>query len=146
MTAPTGTISAPVALAERAVGRALRRGWRRRCPNCGQGAMMDGYLTVRRACPVCGEALHHHRADDGPAYMTILIVGHLMAPLLLVVYIKYRLSPATLISLFSLATVALSLFLLPRFKGMFVALPWAKEMHGFGRQRPAAEVAAPVKP
>ena len=34
--------------------------------------MMDGYLTVRDACPACGTELHHHRADDGPAWATIL--------------------------------------------------------------------------
>ena len=59
---------------------ALLRGWRRRCPCCGQGPMMKSYLKVRSDCPVCHEPLHHHRADDGPAYLTILIVGHIMAP------------------------------------------------------------------
>ena len=59
---------------------ALLRGWRRRCPHCGQGPLMKSYLTVRTSCPVCGEEFHHHRADDGPAYLTILIVGHLLAP------------------------------------------------------------------
>ena len=43
--------------------------------------MLRGYLKVRDECAVCGEELHHHRADDGPAYLTILLVGHLMAPL-----------------------------------------------------------------
>ena len=52
--------------------------------------MMDGYLTVRQTCPVCGTELYHHRADDGPAWATILITGHLMAPLMLVVFITLR--------------------------------------------------------
>ena len=64
----------------REVKPALLRGWRRRCPNCGKGPMMKSYLAVRDNCPVCNETLSHHRADDGPAYLTILIVGHLMAP------------------------------------------------------------------
>ncbi len=68
---------------DRPLKPALLRGWRRRCPNCGAGPMLRGYLKVRDSCPVCGEELHHHRADDGPAYLTILIVGHLLAPLLL---------------------------------------------------------------
>ena len=35
------------------------------------------------------------------------------------------------------ATVALSLFLLPRLKGVMIAIQWAKRMHGFGRDLPA---------
>ena len=110
----------------------LRRGWVRRCPNCGNGAMMQGYLTVRHDCPACGEVLSHHRADDGPAYLTILITGHLMAPILLMSFVKFRPEPMVLFTIFGLGTVALSLYLLPRLKGAMVALQWAKRMHGFG--------------
>jgi len=118
---------------DRPVGQALRRGWRCRCPNCGSGPMLRGYLTVRDSCPVCAEALHHQRADDGPAYLTILIVGHLMAPLILWAFVKYRPDPLVLATVFSVGTVALSLFLLPRLKGMVVAMQWARRMHGFGK-------------
>ncbi len=111
---------------------ALRRGWQRRCPNCGAGPMMSSYLKVRDTCPVCGEALHHHRADDGPAYLTILIVGHVMAPLLLFSFTRWRPEPLVLASVFTVGTVALSLFLLPRLKGALVALQWSRRMHGFG--------------
>jgi uncharacterized protein (DUF983 family) len=123
---------AGMALAERPMGPAMLNGWRRRCPNCGSGPMLRGYLKVRDACPVCGEALHHHRADDGPAYLTILIVGHLMAPLILYVFTTWRPDPLILASIFSVGTVALSLWLLPRLKGMIVGIQWAKRMHGFG--------------
>lgn len=122
----------PYPAAERPLRPAMVRGWRRKCPNCGAGPLLSGYLKVRDACPVCGEVLHHHRADDGPAYLTILIVGHLMAPLLLWSFITFRPDPMTLFALFSVATVALSLFLLPRLKGVMVAIQWAKRMHGFG--------------
>jgi len=119
---------------ERPVGQALRRGWRCRCPNCGSGPMMRGYLTVRDSCPVCHQELFHHRADDGPAYLTILIVGHLMAPTILWVFTAFRPDPWILATGFSIGTVALSLFLLPRLKGAVVAMQWAKEMHGFGKK------------
>ena len=117
---------------ERPLKPAILRGWRRRCPNCGAGPMMRGYLKVRDGCPVCGEELRHQRADDGPAYLTILIVGHLLAPLLLWAFVTWRPDPMTLFAIFSVGTVALSLFLLPRIKGAMVALQWAKRMHGFG--------------
>lgn len=117
--------------AERPLGQALRRGWMCRCPSCGAGPLLKGYLKVHDSCPVCGEALHHQRADDGPAYLTILIVGHLMAPMIMWVYTSFRPDPLTMAAMFSVGTVALSLFLLPRLKGMLVALQWAKRMHGF---------------
>ncbi|WP_417253937.1 DUF983 domain-containing protein [Celeribacter sp.] len=110
---------------------ALLRGWKRRCPACGGGPMLKSYLKVRDECPVCGEDLHHHRADDGPAYLTILVVGHLMGPLLGWAFVEFRPDPLTLIAIFTTGTVALSLYLLPRFKGMIVAFQWAKRMHGF---------------
>jgi uncharacterized protein (DUF983 family) len=121
------------AYAERPMWPALRRGWARRCPSCGSGPLLRGYLKVRENCPVCGEDLHHQRADDGPAYLTILIVGHLLAPMLMVVFVKYRPEPITLMTIFSVGTVALSLYLLPRLKGAMIGMQWAKRMHGFGQ-------------
>ena len=55
-----------------------------------------------------------------------------MAPLILIAFTKLRPDPLTLAAVFSVGTVALSLFLLPRLKGALVALQWAKRMHGFG--------------
>jgi len=110
----------------------MLRGWRRRCPNCGAGPMMTGYLTVRERCAVCDEPLHHHRADDGPAYLTILIVGHLMAPALLLAFTALRPDPLLLAAGFSVASVGFGLYLLPRLKGAIVGLQWARRMYGFG--------------
>jgi len=116
---------------ERHMRTALLRGWRCRCPQCGAGPMLKGYLNVRDRCSVCSEALYHHRADDGPAYLTILIVGHIMAPLLLFVFTTWRPDPMILATGFSVGCVALSLYLLPRLKGAMVAFQWARRMHGF---------------
>lgn len=111
------------------------RGWRLRCPACGGGPMMAGYLTVRDACPACGTELYHHRADDGPAWATILIAGHIMAPLMLFVFVAFRPEAWAMALGFSAALVGLSLYLLPRLKGVFVGVQWAKRMHGFGERR-----------
>lgn len=120
-------------LEERDLWPAMFKGWKGKCPNCGSGPMMKGYLKVRESCPVCREELHHHRADDGPAYLTILIVGHLAAPLLLMVYTAWQPDPLQLFTVFAIGTVALSLYLLPRLKGALVAFQWARLMHGFAR-------------
>lgn len=117
---------------ERPVRPAMLRGWRGRCPACGSGPLFRGYLAVRDSCPVCGEALHHHRADDGPAYLTILIVGHVLGPALLWVFVAFRPDPLVLASIFSVASVAMCLFLLPRIKGVLIGIQWSRRMHGFG--------------
>ena len=120
--------------------RALLRGWRRKCPNCGSGPVLRSYLKLHDSCTVCEQSFKPARADDGPAYLTILIVGHLMAPLLHLVFVKFRPEPLVLFTIFAVGCVALSLYLLPRFKGMIVAFQWARYMGGF-RDEPRRDVA-----
>ncbi|SFP03372.1 DUF983 domain-containing protein [Tranquillimonas alkanivorans] len=117
--------------AERELRPALWRGWRRRCPSCGAGPVLKGYLRVRERCPVCDQELHHQRADDGPAYLTILIVGHVLAPVMLWSFTAFRPDPLVLAAVFSVGAVAMSLYLLPRLKGAMIAFQWARRMHGF---------------
>lgn len=117
---------------ERDLWPAVWKGFRRRCPCCGSGSMLKSYLQVRDHCTVCQEDFTPARADDGPAYLTILIVGHLMAPLLHIVFVTWRPEPLVLFTIFAIGTVGLSLYLLPRFKGAIVAFQWARLMHGFG--------------
>jgi len=114
---------------------AMLRGLRRRCPNCGEGVLFQGYLKVVDTCPVCAEDLHHHRADDGPAYLTILIVAHVLGFLMHFVWVHLRPDPFVMATVLTIFCVALSLFLLPRLKGMIVGIQWARRMHGFGGAR-----------
>jgi uncharacterized protein (DUF983 family) len=120
----------------RDVKRALLKGFAQRCPACGAAPLFGRYLKVREACPGCGEALHHHRADDAPAYFTILIVGHVIVGAVLPVERAFA-PPLWLHALlWGPLTLALTLVLLPRIKGAIVALQWALYMHGFGAQKP----------
>ncbi|GLK65437.1 DUF983 domain-containing protein [Paracoccus kondratievae] len=128
---------------ERPVKPAILRGAMGRCPSCGHGRLFKGYLTVRAACPHCGEELHHQRADDGPAYLTILLVSHLGAPLLLAIFMAYRPSAMAMLIGFGLGAVVLSLLLLPRIKGGMIGFQWARRMHGFGGNSARVEADAP---
>ncbi|MWD30039.1 DUF983 domain-containing protein [Aquicoccus sp. SCR17] len=119
---------------ERQLKPALFRGWRRRCPRCGQGPLFSGFLKLREDCPVCRLDYSQARADDGPAYLTILIVGHIMAPMLHVVFVSFRPDPLVLFTIFAVGCVGLSLYLLPRLKGAIVAFQWSRYMHGFGEE------------
>lgn len=116
---------------DRPLKPALRRGWACLCPACGAGAMMPKYLTIADTCPACGEALHHHRADDGPAYLTILIVGKLVMAVYLAVFLAWQPPPWAMIALCWSLAIGLALWLLPRIKGAMVALQWSRRMHGF---------------
>jgi uncharacterized protein (DUF983 family) len=109
----------------------LARGWRQRCPACGEGRLFGTYLKVLPACTLCGEDLHHHRADDFPAYIVIVLLGHILIPL--VVEVELRFSPAWWVHalLWTPLCVLLTYWLLPRVKGMIVALQWRMGMHGF---------------
>lgn len=123
--------NSPEAAAPRDWKAAALRGLRLKCPKCGTGKLLHSYLKVNNSCANCGQELHHNRADDGPAYLTILIVGHLLGFAIHITYITFRPEPLTLALIMSAGTIALSLALLPRMKGLVVAYQWAKRMHGF---------------
>lgn len=127
------TLADVTAADDRPMWPAMKKGYQRHCPHCGKGALFDGYLKVNAECSECGEEFHHHRADDGPAYMTIIVVGKLLGPLLYMAFIKLRPDPVLLSVVFSVAAIALSLYLLPRLKGMLIGIQWSRRMHGFGR-------------
>jgi len=129
----TGVTPAAVAGQKRDLGLALRRGFAGRCPNCGKGPLFRAYLKVIPACPVCGEDLSHQRADDAPAYITMLIVGHFVVAGVLAGEEIWPRAPVWLAVLVWLwVTVGLSLVILPRVKGALVGYQWALRMHGFG--------------
>ncbi|TVP72899.1 MAG: DUF983 domain-containing protein [Rhodobacteraceae bacterium] len=116
---------------DRPLAPALLRGLRCKCPACGQAPMLQRYLQVRDTCPGCGEDLSHQRADDGPAYLTMLVTLKTVTPLMVASMFVWDLHPAVLFAGFASMLVALSLFLLPRFKGMIVAFQWSRRMNGF---------------
>lgn len=117
----------------RELGVAVRRGFMERCPNCGKGRLYRAYLKVVDACSVCGEDLHHQRADDAPPYVTMLIVGHIVIGGVLAADEVWPKSPMWLSLLIWIwLTFVLSLLLLPRVKGALVGYQWALRMHGFG--------------
>ena len=119
-------------MSTRHVPSAIGRGALAKCPNCGKGGIFDGFLTVKDRCENCGEELYHHRADDAPAYLTILVVGHIVLPLVLGVEEVF--APAIWVHLLLWGPLipALTLAVLRPVKGAVVALQWAMRMHGFG--------------
>ena len=119
---------------------AILRGLSHRCPQCNQGRLYRKYLKVNERCPACGHELGRYRADDGPAYFTILLVGHMViAPLLLFPWIWQApvaiVLPATLIPL-----LTFTLLLLPRIKGALIGLLYS--LRTDAEHAPGSELAA----
>jgi uncharacterized protein (DUF983 family) len=110
---------------------AMKRGFRGRCPRCGEGKLFRAYLKVGNICSACGLDFTPHRADDLPAYLVIVIVGHLVVPLSLVIETEYSPPVALQLSIYLPLTLILSLVLLQPVKGTVVGLQWALRMHGF---------------
>ena len=116
----------PVSLSE-----ALWRGFKSRCPSCGEGRLFGRFLKVTDRCPACGEVMSHHRADDFPAYLVIVIVGHFLVPTALFVEVAYD-PPMWLDALIWLPLTAISaVALLQPVKGAIVGMQWQTGMHGF---------------
>jgi uncharacterized protein (DUF983 family) len=101
---------------------ALGRGFLGRCPACGKGRLFDGFLRVVPECTHCHAPLGLARADDAPPYFTILIVGHIVIPAMLIMQ-KMEDPPTWLLSvIFVPLTVLLAIGLLRPVKGATVGL------------------------
>jgi uncharacterized protein (DUF983 family) len=119
------------AAAPTSIFQAMKRGFFGRCPHCGKGRMFRAFLKVADQCTDCGEPLHHQRADDFPAYIVIVIVGHIVVPLVLIVETRYAPPYWFGMVLWPSLTFVLGLSLLQPVKGAIVAMQWALGMHGF---------------
>src|SRR5690606_25675181 len=109
----------------RDVGRAMWLGFRSRCPHCGEGRLFGVFVKTVDHCEVCDEQISHHRADDLPAYLVILIVGHLVVGAFVGVQMMWQLSTWVHLAIWAPITVIASLLLLQPIKGAMVGLQWA---------------------
>jgi uncharacterized protein (DUF983 family) len=125
------------AIAEkRDVWTSMKRGFRGRCPRCGEGKLFRAFLKVDNNCSVCGLDFTPHRADDLPAYLVIVIVGHIVVPAALMIETNYSPPVALQLAIYLPVTLVASLALLQPVKGAVVGMQWALRMHGFDEQNP----------
>lgn len=124
------------------LSRALWRGFTMRCPNCGQASLFGRFLKVVDQCPACDEEYTHHRADDFPPYLVIIVLGHLIVPMVLAIEVAYA-PPMWLQELIWLPLVAVgAIALLQPTKGAVVALQWQVGLHGFEPAKKRRDLAA----
>lgn len=122
----------PMPQETRYLWRSIGHGLRGRCPKCGEGKLFRRFLKVAEECPVCGEHFHHHRADDLPAYLSIVIVGHIIVGLLMHLEMSSAgISPWAYLATLLPLTLIITLVILQPVKGAVVGMQWANRMHGF---------------
>ncbi|WP_313199215.1 DUF983 domain-containing protein [Rhizobium sp.] len=121
---------------ERPLGRSIKRGIACRCPKCGDGRLFRAFLKPVDHCAVCGEDYRPQRADDLPAYLVIVVVGHVLMTGYLLTDMFWRVSPWVHMAIWiPLAAIAAIATVQP-IKGGVIGLQWAYRMHGFGAREP----------
>jgi len=109
---------------------AALRGLMGRCPHCGQGKLMRGYLKQVEACAVCGEQFGHIRADDAAPWLTIIVVGHIFLPFAFMVDVDWMPTWAVML-MWSAFFAAIALVILPRAKALFIGVLWQTRAPGY---------------
>jgi uncharacterized protein (DUF983 family) len=114
----------------RSVPVSMLRGLRGKCPHCGKGPLFYRYLKVEPVCQTCGRDLDRYPSDDGPAYFTVLLVGHLViVPFLIFFGAWIWKAPLWILVPSALAVVgAITLTALPLIKGAVVGLLYALDI------------------
>jgi uncharacterized protein (DUF983 family) len=128
-------VSAKPIQAPNGAGDAMWRGFRSKCPACGEGKMFRKFLKVADNCPNCGEELYHQRADDFPAYLVIVIVGHILIPIVLAVETDFVMPMWVAMTMWPAIGLASTMALLQPVKGAVVAIQWFVGMHGFEQSK-----------
>ena len=105
--------------------RSVFRGLAGHCPACGKGALFWKYLKVNGRCECCDTDLSRYPADDGPAYLTILLVGHLVVAPMLFFSIVWKSNPLYALPIILTGLAALTLAVLPRVKGGWIGMMYA---------------------
>lgn len=116
---------------DRPVGPAIAHGLRGRCPACGEGRMFARFLKPAPACPTCGLALNGHQADDFPAYIVILALGHILVPLMIEVNSALAISLGWQALIWPGLAIILALAMIQPVKGAVIAVQWSRRMAGF---------------
>lgn len=124
---------------KRPVFEAMKRGATGHCPRCGSGKLFKGYVKTVDSCAVCSEDISHHRADDLPAYLVVLITGHIVVGSFMAFEAVSTLSMLQHMAIWIPLTIVSAGLLLRPVKGAVVGLQWALYMHGFGGEEDAPE-------
>ena len=109
---------------------AIRRALLGRCPNCGRGRLFASFLKPVERCAACGEAYGQIRTDDAASWLTILVVGHIAVPIVLVAERHTDWPMWVSITVWCSFAALLSLAVLPRAKAFLLSMIWLYRADG----------------
>ena len=110
---------------------AILRGIIGKCPRCGEARLFRAFLKPIAHCPACQQDWTPQRADDMPPYISILITGHVLVPVI-IYFAAVATIPMWQAMVICLALAAIMMIgLLQPAKGAVIALQWWHGMHGF---------------
>lgn len=106
----------------------LGRGWRRRCPQCGEGKIYQGWLKLHDRCAHCDLK---YLKDQGDLWGSLVVVDRALFLFPLVVLIYFRLNnPATFWFYFSSGVIVfLMVYTLPHRNGVGLGLDYLFRRH-----------------
>ncbi|WP_242128811.1 DUF983 domain-containing protein [Sphingobium sp. Sx8-8] len=118
-------------ISPRPFGPALALALRGHCPACGQGCMFARFLKPSPACDHCGQAWDVSRADDFPAYIVILLLGHILVPLMIEVNAALAIPLGAQAVLWPGLAILLAVAMIQPAKAAVIAFQWSRRMDGF---------------
>ncbi len=103
---------------------AWQTGFRGKCPRCGEGALYSAFLKVADNCTVCGLDLSQEDAGDGAVPFIIIIAGSLGVGIGVWVMFTFDTGVWAPITVAFPVVAAVVLFLMPKVKGLLIALQY----------------------
>jgi uncharacterized protein (DUF983 family) len=102
----------------------LWRGFLGLCPACGKGKLFRSYLKQNDFCPACNANFSDIQADDGPGWFVMVLTGAIVVPAAVFLSIHDVMPEWAVLTLLVVLTLVVALLMLPRAKGIFIALLW----------------------
>lgn len=115
----------PQRLEARPMLRSIGRGVLCKCPNCGEGALFNGYLEQVDTCRNCNEPLAGYNAGLLVPLLVGLLVVLIFAIVFLVIELAGGVSPGTYLAILFPISIAASLLAIRPCKGGLIGLMWA---------------------
>jgi uncharacterized protein (DUF983 family) len=106
---------------------AVRRGWRRRCPRCGEGPLFRRWLTVYERCSACNLL---YQRNQGDTWMFMIITDRI--PILFgiaLVYFGFQSTNWIAAAAFFVAMAVPMIATLPRRQGLALALDYLSRLY-----------------
>jgi uncharacterized protein (DUF983 family) len=106
-----------------------RRAWKRRCPQCGEGALFKSYARLKKECGTCGLVFRREQgAMTGSMYMSAVVTEFFAALLVIAIWTCTSWSVATSLLVSIPVLVLFTAWWLPRSMALWTATEYATDV------------------